>query len=1057
MLQDISFEFRMLNFNEKMYMLNHFRFGDDYTDRNTILSRLLFRGKTIKKRIKQTQFTNTNTITEIHSKKIKFNLCLWMRIYIYICILLNIYMIQLFPTPFVSCLSNEISNSEIFTEGGHALHHPKYIKDIGFDSNNQVDIEHRNSSTLSLSSLSSLSSSSTSQFPSFQLGQHSFIPYDIITCNICLIEEIRTHIDVLRKWIEIDERVYISQIVNGDENPRFTVSEAENKTIFTDQKGNLIRNELKNLLSLFNDTYERDRRANFTFRREENIGSDKIEEDLSLSLTTFAILNDILALASDYWTLVFPSSFSINVADSFSNYRNKFNTTFQTLSDYPSSAASSSYLYQTVLNNQEKAYHHRQYHRALLLLHLSVSIMYLNPSFTVISRVGTSLATSVGNYNLAAIFNLHNFLIRSQGWDIIKEKKNTVSSDDIENIMASMKENSLIENIESYLFPQFDDILPREYPRKWITRYRKEDTMAILKGPNIEEAEKNYQERLDDKKEVKEEEGQNFCKLNYKIKFNFEKNEVWWDREAKLSLPFSHWNDMQINFYIDQMEYLLQTEKDKILTIMPNKTAITSDIGECTVETFSSVPNVEIITHEANGDRKEYQKRNRCFFYEKLLDEYRQVKMIHQNQRTAVYENMKQNLQSFEEQFSSDSDKSVDFKKQKYLLDIYYKENRHSMIQNQMQFPYIRKYHNKLVSLFYTPSKSQRNWHLDIYLPREDINNAPFNKGKIDNKEYIKSKKESQHGEERFTKVQSFQDWKEISIYQIKYYDYENAFRIGMIDGAACKRKQALHDSNSFSSELFNYKSEEILGNLLVASLERNGWVIIDDLLNHETLKTLHTYFISSTIHFAPYIKGYMGSFSNGCFACGGGLLFEIANELKNNLLADLLQDMTLTTMWSFMYSNDHGEKKENFHQYDLSSQSHFKGIDLHSDDSDISINLWITPDTANLYNNTNLKCTDDKNDQKSCQNRKGAGGLILYPHVYPDASSTAHYNNVNGYLIEETIPDYIKPDIIKYKCNRMLIFYGKQYHKTDAFHFQSGFPNRRINLTFLYKKHIHL
>jgi len=170
----------------------------------------------------------------------------------------------------------------------------------------------------------------------------------------------------------------------------------------------------------------------------------------------------------------------------------------------------------------------------------------------------------------------------------------------------------------------------------------------------------------------------------------------------------------------------------------------------------------------------------------------------------------------------------------------------------------------KLISLFYTPSKSQREWHLDTCLPREGINNPPFDKGKID--DYTNSKKESQHDEEKSAKSQSFRNWKEINMYQIKDYDYENTFRVGMVDEAACERKQTSYASKSFSSELFNYKSEEVPGNLVLSSLERNGWIIIDDLLNHETLKTLHKYFLSSTIHSAPYIKGYMGSFSNGCF-----------------------------------------------------------------------------------------------------------------------------------------------------------------------------------------------
>jgi hypothetical protein len=39
----------------------------------------------------------------------------------------------------------------------------------------------------------------------------------------------------------------------------------------------------------------------------------------------------------------------------------------------------------------------------------------------------------------------------------------------------------------------------------------------------------------------------------------------------------------------------------------------------------------------------------------------------------------------------------------------------------------------------------------------------------------------------------------------------------------------------------------------------------------------------------------------------------------------------------------------------------------------------------------------------------------------------------------------------VPYRGNRMVIFNSGLFHKTDRFHFRTGYGNRRINLTFLF------
>jgi hypothetical protein len=60
---------------------------------------------------------------------------------------------------------------------------------------------------------------------------------------------------------------------------------------------------------------------------------------------------------------------------------------------------------------------------------------------------------------------------------------------------------------------------------------------------------------------------------------------------------------------------------------------------------------------------------------------------------------------------------------------------------------------------------------------------------------------------------------------------------------------------------------------------------------------------------------------------------------------------------------------------------------------------------------------------------------------------------NANWERIEE---DLLKPTqyanvTVLYRQNRAVIFDSALFHKSDQFRFQTGYENRRINLTFLY------
>ena len=60
------------------------------------------------------------------------------------------------------------------------------------------------------------------------------------------------------------------------------------------------------------------------------------------------------------------------------------------------------------------------------------------------------------------------------------------------------------------------------------------------------------------------------------------------------------------------------------------------------------------------------------------------------------------------------------------------------------------------------------------------------------------------------------------------------------------------------------------------------------------------------------------------------GLLFQIVSELRSKI-PKILGDYKLTQAWAYKYVED------------------MDGINVHADDAAVNLNVWITPDDANL------------------------------------------------------------------------------------------------------------
>ena len=166
---------------------------------------------------------------------------------------------------------------------------------------------------------------------------------------------------------------------------------------------------------------------------------------------------------------------------------------------------------------------------------------------------------------------------------------------------------------------------------------------------------------------------------------------------------------------------------------------------------------------------------------------------------------------------------------------------------------------------------------------------------------------------------------------------------------------------------------------------------VIDDFLTPAALDQLRKFCLESTVWRHPYKFGYVGAFPQDGFASVS--LFAIAEELLA-ALGEAFDGYQLAQWWGFVYD------------------SNLPGTDIHGDDADFSLNLWITPDSANL-------------DPSS-------GGLVVWDKTAPSDWTFDHYNSggdrVRQYLEEHNA----ESQVIPHRANRAVLFEGHLFHRTD-------------------------
>jgi tetratricopeptide (TPR) repeat protein len=187
---------------------------------------------------------------------------------------------------------------------------------------------------------------------------------------------------------------------------------------------------------------------------------------------------------------------------------------------------------------------------------------------------------------------------------------------------------------------------------------------------------------------------------------------------------------------------------------------------------------------------------------------------------------------------------------------------------------------------------------------------------------------------------------------------------------------------------------------------------VVDEFLTHTALEQVQRFCLESTVWRHPYKFGYLGAFPEDGFASIS--LFAIAEELQR-ALGEVLDGHRLSQWWGFAYD------------------AKLSGTDIHADDADLTLNLWITPDSANLDPST--------------------GGIVVWNQRAPKEWSFDDYNSGGDRVREFLRSQNAEPTVVPYRANRAVLFEGHLFHQTDGFTFARGFTNRRRNLTFLFQR----
>jgi hypothetical protein len=190
--------------------------------------------------------------------------------------------------------------------------------------------------------------------------------------------------------------------------------------------------------------------------------------------------------------------------------------------------------------------------------------------------------------------------------------------------------------------------------------------------------------------------------------------------------------------------------------------------------------------------------------------------------------------------------------------------------------------------------------------------------------------------------------------------------------------------------------------------------VYFDEFLTPEALQAIYEFCLDATIFHRQSHNGFLSSYVYEGFNCKA--LYRIAVELMQRF-PRILGSKELRNMWVYRYP------------------SAGDGVRPHSDQSAVTVNFWVTPDSANL-------------DREH-------GGLIMYDREQPmdwDWYKTNLYKDSPEMLNKiDTFLQGANTTTIPYRENRAIMFHSNIFHASDHFTFKNSYRNRRMNITLLF------
>ena len=235
--------------------------------------------------------------------------------------------------------------------------------------------------------------------------------------------------------------------------------------------------------------------------------------------------------------------------------------------------------------------------------------------------------------------------------------------------------------------------------------------------------------------------------------------------------------------------------------------------------------------------------------------------------------------------------------------------------------------------------------------------------------------------------------------------------------------------------------------------------LVVDDFLSKEALAAIRAFALDATVFFDPKShdhvaagEGYLGAYASH------GVNRDIFLQLEQELRAAfprVIGDSDLRNLWFYKYSES-GEREGG-------------GIGRHADESAINLNLWLTPDDANLDpaggGLEHVKILQIEEFSRLCallftQPWPGFSfsRIVLRFHDRIWTSSTAPldwgFNDYNSFEKSDGVKAFLEGADkmnVPYRQNRAIIFNGNFFHKTSKYNFKQGYKNRRLNLTLLF------